>query len=148
MTVGTLDANAPLILIVDDVEDTRQLYAAFLQHRGFQTVEADGAKPALTIAAARRPSAIVMDFAMPDGDGLTATRQLTESTTTSHIPVIVLTGHIELVTRDEARAAGARRFITKPCAPEILEGEIRALLAGDTAFRATSGMPQGFTPRP
>jgi two-component system cell cycle response regulator DivK len=131
----------PLVLIVDDVEDTRLIYAVFLKHRGFDVSVAGTAKAALGIVAERRPDVIVMDFSMPGTDGLAATRQLASDPTTAHIPVILLTGHVEMISTDAVKAAGARRLIIKPCLPEILEAEITGLLEGDMEFRRLRGTP-------
>ena len=135
------DPDAPLILIVDDIEDTRLMYAAFLEYRGFRAAAVNNAKAAFAVVAAGPPDLIIMDFGMPGIDGLSATRQIATDPATAHIPVIVLTGHVELVNRAAAKAAGARRLIAKPCIPETLEAEIRAVLAGDTEFRAVPGIP-------
>jgi CheY-like chemotaxis protein len=114
-------APAPLVLIVDDVEDTVLIYASFLEYRGFRTATAGTAKKALEIATEQRPAVIVMDYALPGTDGLSAARQLATDPGTAHIPLIMLTGHIETVRPDTVKAAGARSFITKPCLPDILE---------------------------
>jgi|SRR6266850_2693283 len=133
--------SAPLILIVDDVEDTVLIYASFLEYRGFRTATAGTAKKALEIATEQRPAVIVMDYALPGADGLSAARQLATDPATAHIPVIMLTGHVETVRPDTVRAAGARSLITKPCLPDVLEAEIRRLLAGDHGFRSMRGTP-------
>jgi two-component system, cell cycle response regulator DivK len=134
-------AAPPLVLIVDDVEDTRDIYAAFLRHRGFEAVVASDAQEALAIARARSPHVIVMDYALPGGDGLAATRQLKQDPRTRAIPVILLTGHTIKVTPAAAREAGASSFTTKPCLPEILEAEVQRLLTAASAeFRYVRGV--------
>src|SRR5437762_7896014 len=126
----------PLILIVDDVEDTVLIYASFLEYRVFRTATAGTAKKTLDIATEQRPAVIVMDYALPGTDGLSAVRQLATDPGTAQIPIIMLTGHVETVRPDTVRAAGARSLVTKPCLPDVLEAEIRRLLAGDRGFRS------------
>ena len=132
----------PLILLVDDMEDTRLIYAALLEHRGFATIAAGGAKKAIELAVGRQPDVIVIDYAMPGMDGLSATRQLALDPLTGRIPVILMTGHVETVRAEDVKSAGARSLITKPCLPEVLEAEIRRVLSGDTEFRAMRGSPR------
>ncbi len=133
-------SGAPLILIVDDAEDTRFVYASFLQYRGFEVVTAVDAKAAMASMASRTPDVIVMDFSMPGMDGLSATRLLKLDPQTTHVPVIILTGHAHIVTVAAAREAGASVLAIKPCLPDTLEAEIRRLLAeGGDDFRYVRG---------
>ena len=133
-------ADRPLVLIVDDVQDARDIYAAYLEHRGFEVAVAADAKAAWTVAVERVPRVIVMDYSLPLVDGLTTTRLLREDARTAAIPVIVLTGHSTIVTPASARAAGASSLISKPCLPEVLEAEIVRVLAGGADFRHIRGM--------
>jgi two-component system, cell cycle response regulator DivK len=130
----------PLVLIVDDVQDAREIYAAYLEHRGFEVAVAAEAKTAWTIALERRPGVIVMDYSLPLVDGLTTTRLLREDPRTWDIPILVLTGHSTIVTPTGAQAAGASSLVSKPCLPEVLEAEIMRLLAGAAEFRHIRGM--------
>ena len=95
------------ILIVDDVADTRLIYAAYLEYRGFRALTAGNAKKALELAVESRPDVIVMDFAMPGSDGISAARQLSADAATSSIPIIIVTGHVDAVRPDAVQAAGA-----------------------------------------
>jgi two-component system cell cycle response regulator DivK len=111
------------VLVVDDYEDNRQMYAELLSYVGFQVEEArDGAE---AIALARRviPDLIVMDLSLPVIDGWEATRRLKRDALTRHIPVLALTGHAPegLAGHSEgAREAGCDSFLAKPCSPERL----------------------------
>jgi two-component system, cell cycle response regulator DivK len=126
----------PLILIVDDSADTRFVYAWFLEYCGFDVVTAVDAKAAMASMVSRTPNVIVMDFSMPGMDGLSATRLLKRDPQTTHVPVIILTGHTHIVTAAAAREAGASVLAVKPCLPDTLEAEIRRLLAeGGGEFR-------------
>jgi two-component system cell cycle response regulator DivK len=78
----------------------------------------------------RTPDVIVMDFSLPGMDGLSATRLLKRDPQTTHVPIIILTGHAHIVTAVAAREAGASVLAIKPCLPDTLEAEIRRLLAG------------------
>jgi CheY-like chemotaxis protein len=125
------------VLVVDDVEDMRSIYAEYLQHRGFQALVASDAEAAKTMAVERHPDVIVMDYSLSGSDGLTATRQLKQDVRTAGIPIIILTGHLILASVSPAAVsqAGANTLAIKPCLPDVLEAEICRLLAGGRDFR-------------
>jgi CheY-like chemotaxis protein len=120
--------RARLILIADDSRDTRQLYAAYLIHRGFAVVTAADGDTAIDLAVRLRPDLIVMDLAMPRLDGLNATQRLKLHPRTSRVPVIVLTGYPYAAIERGAFEAGADVFLTKPCLPDELERHALQLL--------------------
>ena len=74
------------------------------------------------------PDVIVMDLSLPGLDGWEATRRLKGDPRTRDIPVIALTGHALAGHSKGALDAGCDAFITKPCLPERLLDEIRAIL--------------------
>lgn len=116
------------VLIVDDVEDNRQIYAMFLRFQGFEvTAVADGLD-ALETAVTEIPDVVVMDLAIPGIDGWEATRRLKRHRRTRAVPVIVLTGHALAGSKERAKEAGCDAFLTKPCLPEDLAREIRRVL--------------------
>jgi len=121
--------SVPHLLVVDDNEDTRAMYAALLATAGFTVQTAANGEEAIA-AAEDRPAVIVMDLAMPGLNGWEATRRLKTGTRTRDIPVIVLTAHDLDHYRDVAVAAGCDAFLSKPCAIEDLVAEIRKLIDG------------------
>jgi two-component system, cell cycle response regulator DivK len=130
----TGEASAPrsrragVVLIVDDSRDARDIYAAYLNHRGFRTYTSPDGSAAIDMALEYRPDLVVMDLTMPYIDGITAIRRLKTHPPTKHIPVILLTGYPSKAIERGAIEAGADIFLTKPCLPEDLEGHIRELL--------------------
>jgi two-component system, cell cycle response regulator DivK len=136
------DDRCPVVLIVDDDEDTRLVLAEFLRFRGLEAVVAGSAKQAFDVVAKHHPDVIVMDYAMPGTDGISAMRELATDPDAAHIPVIIMTGHLELLTAEVVRAAGARTLILKPCFPDVLEAEVRRVLGGEREFRAVHGTPR------
>ena len=86
----------------------------------------DALKVAITKANNWTPDVIVMDLAMPRLDGWSASKSLKSSPATAHIPIIALSAASEA--REGARACGCDGFLAKPCQPDLLWWEIRALL--------------------
>jgi CheY-like chemotaxis protein len=121
---------SPLILIVDDFPDNRDMYMQYLEFSGLRVAEAQNGHEALQQAFTLRPSLIVMDLSLPGLDGWEATRRLKADPRTKDIPVIALTGHALAGHSKGAIEAGCDAFITKPCLPERLLDEIRKMLDG------------------
>jgi two-component system, cell cycle response regulator DivK len=117
-----------MILVVDDTLDARELYAEYLRLAGLRAEVAEDGHEALTMAAALRPSVIVMDLAMPRMDGWEATRRLKADPVTRHIPIIALTGHAIARSRERAIEAGADGYLTKPCYPDSLLTEVHRVM--------------------
>ena len=61
--------SAPLVLIVDDFEDNREMYAQYLRFHGYDVAEADNGQEALRQATGLHPDVIVMDLSLPGMDG-------------------------------------------------------------------------------
>jgi two-component system, cell cycle response regulator DivK len=120
--------KAPLILVVDDFADNREMYTQFLEFSGFRVAEAQNGHEALQKAFDLRPDLIVMDLSLPGLDGWEATRRLKADDRTRGIPVIALTGHALAGHSKGAMDAGCDAFITKPCLPERLMEEIKSML--------------------
>ena len=124
-----MKAAAPLVLVVDDFLDNRQMYAEFLEFSGLRVEEAENGHEALEKALALLPDLIVMDLSLPGIDGWEVTRRLKADARTKRIPVIALTGHALAGHSKGALDAGCDAFITKPCLPERLLEEVRKTLA-------------------
>ena len=128
--------TGPLILIVDDFQDNREMYTQYLRFNGYRVAEAVDGHDALAKAGALHPDLIVMDLSLPGLDGWEATRRLKADPYTKDIPVIALTGHALAGHEEGARGAGCDAFVTKPCIPADLETEIRRILGAHGARRS------------
>ena len=123
-----MQPEAPLILVVDDYQDAREMYAEYLQFSGFRVAEARNGNEAVEQAFALLPDLILMDLSLPGKDGWEATKELKADTRTRHIPIVALTGHALAGHAEGARDAGCDAFVTKPCLPDALVAEIKRLL--------------------
>jgi two-component system cell cycle response regulator DivK len=117
------------VLVVDDFEDNRAMYAEFLRFSGFDVVEATNGLEAIQKAISDLPDLVVMDLSLPVLDGWEATRRLKGDPRTSHIPVVALTGNALEGHVQVAREAGCDTFLVKPCLPETLLETVRQLLS-------------------
>jgi two-component system, cell cycle response regulator DivK len=121
--------QGPLILVVDDYEDAREMYAEYLRFCGFRVAEARNGNEALEQAFTLKPDLILMDLSLPGMDGWEATRQLKADDRTRNIPVVALTGHALAGASEGAKRAGCDSFVTKPCLPDDLVVEVRRMLS-------------------
>jgi two-component system response regulator NreC len=117
-------------MLVDDHDVVRTGLKAFLQTQsGLDVVaEADNGEQAVQLAQSQKPDVVLMDIAMPEMDGLEATRQIK-----AHCPesrVLALTVHADQQYFFEMLAAGADGYVTKQVAAEELVEAIRAVAAG------------------
>jgi CheY-like chemotaxis protein len=115
------------VLVVDDDRDARAIYRGYLRAMGCRVVTAGDGNAAIDRAILRRPDVIIMDLALPHMDGLSATRHLRRQKLTRRVPIIALTALP--TSRESARRAGCDAFLAKPCLPELLWWEVRALLS-------------------
>ena len=122
------EQHQPLILVVDDYQDAREMYAEYLQFSGFRVAEARNGNEAVEQAFALKPDLILMDLSLPGMDGWEATRRLKADDRTSHIPIVALTGHALAGASEGAKKAGCDSFVTKPCLPDDLVVEVRRML--------------------
>ena len=121
--------SQPLVLVVEDYQDAREMYAAYLSFSGYRVAEATNGVEAIEQAQELMPDIILMDLALPKMDGWEATRRLKGDERTRDIPIVALTGHALAGHAEGARLAGCDSFVTKPCLPDDLVVEVRRMLS-------------------
>jgi CheY-like chemotaxis protein len=117
------------VLVVDDYDDAREMYAESLLVSGFRVAEAADGAQAVELARSLSPDVILMDLSLPGVDGWEATRRLKADARTQHIPVVALTGHALSSALEAAREAGCDRFVVKPALPELVIEEVRRAIS-------------------
>lgn len=122
------DEDRKTVLLVEDSDDTRRIYSAFLQHHGYRVLEAANGREGIQLARAERPDIIVMNLSMPVIDGISATTLLREDATMATTPIIVCTAYVQEDGSELAYAAGCDAYLEKPVEPSRLQGEIERLV--------------------
>ena len=121
--------RAPLVLLVDDLQEARDMYATSLTCAGLRVIEATDGEHGLLKVTTLMPDVVVMDLAMPGVlDGWEAIRQLKTRPRTRDIAIVALTGHSSEHDLRRAEDAGADVVLAKPCAPDMLLSVIERLL--------------------
>ena len=85
------DAEHPLVLVIDDDRDLRQVCLAMLAARGYRALGAASVGEGLREFGERRPAAVLLDMKLPDGTGLDVLRELQRRSPVT--PVVVVSGY-------------------------------------------------------
>jgi len=116
------------ILVVEDNETNMYLISFMLKKNGFEVIKARTGKEGIDLAIKEKPDLVLMDFRLPDIDGLEATRIIRDSEANDKIPIIALTSYALVGDREKALAAGCTGYIEKPINPETFLAEIKKYL--------------------
>lgn len=110
----------PHVLIIDDSLAQTRIFAALLEKQGYQVSVACNGQEGIQVAKARQPDVIIMDVVMPLVNGFQATRELTRTPETSHIPIVVCSSKAAETDRFWALRQGAKAYLVKPVTPKQL----------------------------
>lgn len=102
------------VLVVDDSATDRLAMTELLEGLGYAVIAAESGEEAIAIAERELPDLILMDVVMPGMTGFQATRILTKSNMTGHIPVFVCTGKSQATDQAWAIKMGAKACLLKP----------------------------------
>lgn len=120
--------ETPLILIVEDYADTRTLLSSLLRSRGYMVIEAGDGREGVQQANRVNPDLILMDLALPELDGVEATRQIRQRNAHSKTPIFAVSAFATSDVQQDALDAGCNEVFTKPLEIEPFLGKIRATL--------------------
>jgi two-component system cell cycle response regulator DivK len=116
------------ILVVDDYQDNRTLLSAWLRAKGYKVVEANDGLEGVLQANRSNPDLILMDLAMPELDGVEATRQIRQRNVFARTPIFAISAYATHEVKDDALAAGCNEVFAKPLDLESLLGKIHSAL--------------------
>jgi CheY-like chemotaxis protein len=129
----------PLILLVEDFDDAREMYREYLTFSGFRVATATNGQQAVDAARTLNPDLILMDLSLPGIDGWEATRILKSDPATAHLVIVALSAHALASDGEGARRAGCDGFIPKPCLPPDLVTRIAGFLKTGHASSEAKG---------
>jgi len=125
---GAEAAGRPVVMLVEDYRDTREMMRHMLELTGCRVVEASNGQEAIELSQQGELDLILMDLNMPVLDGFTATLRIREYERTRDVPVVALTAFDTAEFRAAAGAVGCCDFVVKPLEPEDLSALITRLL--------------------
>ena len=106
--------SAAVILIVEDNARNLKLMRDVLQHRGYRTLEATTGRDGIRLAQDELPDLVLMDFQLPDMNGIDAFQRLRQDSRTASIPVIAVSASVMPDERNRIVASGFDGFQEKP----------------------------------
>jgi CheY-like chemotaxis protein len=121
----------PLILVVDDMIETRRLMRRVLERSGLRVVEAESGEAALRAAARDRPAAIVLDLRLPGISGFDVARRIRADpdSALATTPILACSASVQAEVRRQALDAGADAFEGKPFAIAGFADLVRGLIS-------------------
>lgn len=119
---------AKSILIVDDEPMARTLLRLMLVRSGYEVIEAVDGYDALEKLRTILPDLVVLDVMMPGLNGFDVCTSIRDSSSTSRIPVIMLSAKTDSDSIDQGLAVGATRYLTKPVSPDELTRQVADIL--------------------
>ena len=122
------DNNNPLVLIVEDHADTREMLRILLNMIGCRVIEAEDGEQALSVAETGHPDLILLDLRIPLLDGLTVTRLIRSDAKLSEVPIVAVTGNDAPQFKVDALKAGCNGCLVKPIEIDRLEELITSLI--------------------
>jgi CheY-like chemotaxis protein len=119
--------NYPVVLIVDDHDDTREMLKTLLGMVGCHAIEAEDGEQALHAAETAHPDLILLDMKMPRLDGLTVTRLIRSHPNLHEVPIVAVTGNATPQFQAEVLRTGCNYCLVKPIDFDRLEELIQML---------------------
>lgn len=115
----------PTVLVVDDSATIREVLIRMLGRELFLPIPIGNAWEVVAVAKLQRPAVILLDVTMPLVDGYEVCRQIRADRDTKSIPVVMVSGHTDLIDKVVAKLAGASDYLNKPFSPDQLMNTVR-----------------------
>ena len=129
--MSTFRGGTPIILVVEDSDDTRAIIRLELERWGYRVIEAANGREAIEVVERLCPDLILMDLNMPEVDGLTAAHAIRQyDERCAGVPILAITAYDTIGIEEAAREAGCDAYITKPLDMPQLEKTVSGFLYG------------------
>lgn len=114
------------VLLVEDDDDTRRVYAIMLRFSDFAVIEAATGREAVDRAAVDRPDLILMDMGLPTFDGWEAARQIRLNPSAARVPLVAFSALVDSIADLRRASVLFDGFIAKPVSPSALVRRVTA----------------------
>lgn len=128
MVAATEEARLRSVVIVEDDEDIADSIRYNLEREGFRVRVAGTGEDALNVILERPPSVIILDLNLPRMSGFEMCRRLRAESTTSHVPILMLTARTDESDKVLGLNLGADDYVTKPFSMQELVARLNAVL--------------------
>ena len=123
---STTNGQRIRVLVVDDENSMRSLLCALLKKDGHEVFEANNGRQGFEMALELQPHIMIIDWMMPEMDGIDLTKLLRETKVGRSIYILILTSFEEDDKLIQAFDSGADDFMSKPLKPRVLAARLRA----------------------
>lgn len=130
---GQPDSGKPLVLIVENHEDSRCMLKTLLEIWGYCVAESEEGDESIEAAVSKCPNVILMDISLSKTDGLSTARRMREIETLRGVPIVFISGHAQPEFRAFALALGGGDFLVKPVDFNRLEIVLKKFIQKSTA---------------
>jgi len=128
--------GGPLVMLVEDFQDTRQMMRRMLEMHVCRVVEAANGQEAIELSQRGGLDLVLMDLNMPVLDGFNATLRIREYERTRDVPVVAVTAYDSAEARAAAGAVGCCDYVVKPLDLDNLASLLRRLIPSHAAARS------------
>ena len=125
---GAEAAGRPVVMLVEDYRDTREMMRHMLELKGCRVVEASNGQEAIELSQRDELDLVLMDLNMPVLDGFNATLRIREYERTRDVPVVAVTAYDSAESRAAAGAVGCCDYVVKPIELDHLSTLLKRLL--------------------
>ena len=136
MTQGETAGGGPVVMLVEDFRDTREMMRLMLETQGCRVVEASNGQEAIELSQRGGLDLVLMDLNMPVLDGFNATLRIREYERTRDVPVVAVTAYDSAESRAAAGAVGCCDYVVKPLELEHLAALLGRLLPSRTIAKS------------
>lgn len=116
------------LLLIEDEAPIREMLRIALNRHGFQVDEAANAAAGMALINQNAPDLILLDWMLPDQNGIDVAKKLKSEYKTRDIPIIMVTAKGEEEDKIKGLETGADDYVTKPLSPRELVARIKTVL--------------------
>lgn len=117
------------VLLVEDDERTREAMSDMLLAGGHEVIEAENGEAGLKLAKEQKPEVILLDFSLPKMHGWAVAREIRSTSDIKNTPIVALTAHVMVATKETAMEVGCDAYLTKPIKIDTFEPWFASFLA-------------------
>jgi CheY-like chemotaxis protein len=116
------------ILVVEDNDDLRQIFASIIRFSGYQISEARSGSEAIEKVAFAKPNLVLLDLGLPDMSGIDVARAIKKNRVTADIPILACSAYPSGEKMEEALRAGIVDYLQKPIAAALIKTKIEEFI--------------------
>lgn len=131
------------ILVVEDDPAIREMLTIYLHSRKYEVLEANNGKKSLEVLQKTTPDLILLDWMLPDTDGVKLIPQIRQMPVHKELPILMLTARAEESDKVKGLDIGADDYMTKPVSLKELDARVRALIRRSQGLTQQQLLTQG-----